>query len=513
MLSNNTTVNLVDQPKSVYGIPNEADLKYCCYEAFLIHNYLFAVVYLIVYVYGMSLIIKYVKLLVRQRLIFTILVLTIISEVCTITFLLIDPYGLLKRIPKIILTFLWKVPDTIKLWNFFLLHYFLSKQTRLHLGTPEIKNFNLLLMCCIVESVLLTICIILTCFQVTTFPLPVINDGIVTIFAFLLLSVFIYGAPQLSQYIRETKRASKSFNEFSSSRKKEELKTSQSFDTNQKRLKFPKIRKSESSFRKISLTSFSDSSVIEVKVPVEKVIFSKVIKRPCNLNIKPNIFTDDVLNFGEISNSRKMKKEDSFLDNSKNKQLIPNTSTDSVYKELPQEQCNCAKFLDLENGMIPYTNDVNDTRQENSKSISNEQGYLADGECHSHNSENSLDSRSKSFDTEQTATENNRKNKAGFPVSISFLSVYRVRQFKMLQRMLKVCYIQTFSMGILIICKLYIIFSEYGGIFYTRRLKPVPWLVFQSLYRTVEFTISLVYTAAVHVYTSSKPSGQMRKRK
>ncbi|XP_071145263.1 uncharacterized protein [Mytilus edulis] len=482
MLSNNTTVNSVDQPKSVYGIPNEADLKYCCYEAFLIHNYLFAVVYLIAYAYGMSLIIKYVKLLIRQSLMLTILVLAILSEVCTITFLLIDPYGLLKRMPEIISTFLWKVPDTIILWNFSLLHYFLSKQTRLHIGMPEIKNFNLLLMCCFVESVLLVICTILTCFQVTTFPLPVINDGIVTIFAFLLLSVFIYGAPQLSQYIRETKKASKSFIEFSSFRKREEFKTSPLLDTYQKRLNFPKIRKSESSFRKISLTSFSDSSVIEGKVPVEKhQAISKTIKRPCNLNIKPNCFTDDVLNFGENAQSRKMKNEDSILDISKNNYITPNTSTD--YKELPQEQCHCAKFLDLDNGMIPEIYYFDDVRHEHSKSISNEQGYLADGECHSHISENSSESRSKSFDTEQTASENNRTKKAGFPVSISFLSLYRVRQFKMLQRMLKVCYIQTFSLGILIICKLYIIFGEYGGIFYTRRLKPVPWLVFQSLYR------------------------------
>ncbi|XP_052083637.1 uncharacterized protein LOC127720947 [Mytilus californianus] len=442
---------------------------------------------------------------------FAILVLAIISEVCTITFLLIDPYGLLKRMPEIILSFLWKIPDTIMLWNFFLLHYFLSKQTRLHIGTPKIKNFNLLLVCCIVESVLLAIRIILTCFQITTFPLPVINDGIVTIFAFLLLSVFIYGAPQLSQYIRETKRASKSFNEFSSYRKRE-FKISQSFDCNQKRLQFPKIRKSESSFRKISLTSFSDSSVIEGKVQVEKhqAIFSKVIKRPCNLIIKPNSFTDDILNFGGNSQSKEVKKEDFIPDITKDKLINPNTATDSVYKEGPQEQCYSAKFLVLDNELIP--NDFNDVRQENSKSTSNEQGYLADGECHSHMSENSSDSRSKSFDSQQT-TEANRKNQAGFPVSISFLSLYRVRQFKMLQRMLKVCYIQTFSLGILIICKLYIIFSEYGGIFYTRRLKPVTWLVFQSLYRTVEFTISLVYTTAVHVYTSSKPSGQTRKRK
>lgn len=485
MLSNNTTDNSVDQPKSVYGIPNETDLKYCCYEAFLIHNYLFAVVYLIAYAYGMSLIIKYVKLLIRQRLMLTILVLAILSEVCTITFLLIDPYGLLKRMPEIILIFLWKLPDTIMLWNFSLLHYFLSKQTLLHIGMPEIKNFNLLLMCCLVETVLLVICIILTFFRVTTFPLPVINDGIVTMFAFLLLSVFIYGAPQLSQYIRETKRASKSFNEFSSFRKREEFKMSPSLDTYQKRLNFPKIRTSESSFRKISLTSFSDSSVIEGKVPVEKhqAIFSKTIKRPCNLNIKPNCFSDNVLNFGENSQSRKMKNEDSILDISKNKHIIPNTSTDSVYKELPQEQCHYAKFLEPDNEMIPEINYFDDVRHENSKSISNEQGYLADGECHSYISENSLESRSKSFDPEQTASENNRTNKAGFPVSISFLSLYRVRQFRMLQRMLKVCYIQTFSLGILIICKLYIIFSEYGGIFYTRRLKPVPWLVFQSLYR------------------------------
>ncbi|CAC5410553.1 unnamed protein product [Mytilus coruscus] len=506
MLSNNTTFYM-DQTQSVYGIPNETDMKYCCYEAFLTHNYLFAFVYLIAYVYGMSLIIKYVKLLIRQRLMFAILVLAIISEVCTITFLLIDPYGLLKRMPEIILSFLWKIPDTIMLWNFFLLHYFLSEQTRLHIGTPEIKNFNLLLVCCIVESVLLAICIILTCFQVTTFPLPVINDGIVTILAFLLLSVFIYGAPQLSQYIRETKRASKSFNEFSSYKK------NQSFDCYQKRLQFPKIRKSESSFRKISLTSFSDSSVVEGKVQVEKhqAIFSKAIKRPCDLNIKPNSFTDDILNFGKKSQSKEMTNEDFILDITKDKLINPNTATDSVYKEVPQEECYSAKFLVLDNELIP--NDFNDVRPENSKSTSNEQGYLADGECHSHMSENSLDSRSKSFDSQQTTMEANRKNPAGFPVSISFLSLYRVRQFKMLQRMLKVCYIQTFSLGILIICKLYIIFSEYGGIFYTRRLKPVTWLVFQSLYRTVEFTISLVYTAAVHVYTSSKPSGQTRKRK
>lgn len=489
---------------SEYGIPNFGDITTCCQLLFLIHNYGFAFINLVEYFYGISIIIKFRKTIFKQRIIFAILVLTLSSEICSAIFLLVDPYGFYHRLPSIFLGILWKMSDTIVLWNYFLFHLFISKQTRLHISKFEFRNHNLSWTCCLIETTIIIVCEIISCFKIAPFSLSVLSDGVFAVFAFLLIIHFIYGAPQLSNYVRETKKARKSFNEFSFS-KKLESSHSQSVDSssNQKRLQFPKIKRSANSMRKISLINYSESSLIEEKSILEdraKMGTSLVVKRPTSLNIIPALGAEitnihdktkcqDVDSNSEIMSTEKhVELETSLADFYVDNSLKTNKMCNTKLKTSCDLQVNNHGSLST---YIPkaqrYDTSLKSSKGSdehvNSKHLQNDQGYLADSECTSNLSNDSLNSATNSYDCIKISPTAAPSKLPELPVSVSFLSLYRVRQHKMLQRILKICYFQTFSLGMLIICKVYIIFSEYGGLFYTTSLQPMTWLIFESLYR------------------------------
>lgn len=505
MKTNNTSGSIEELTDiSEYGIPDFGDITKCCHLLFFIHNYGFAFIDLVGYFYGISIVIKYRKTIFKQRIVLAILVLTLSSEICSAIFLLVDPYGFSHRLPSVILGIMWKFSDTIILWNYFLFHLFTSKQTRLHISKFEFKNHNLSWTCCLIETTIVIVCEIISCFRIASFSLSVFSDVVFAVIAFLLISHFIYGAPQLSNYVRETKKARKSFSEFSVS-KKLELSQSQSVDSssNQKRLQFPKIKRSANSLRKISLINYSESSLIEEKSVLDggqNIATSLVVKRPTSLNIIPTLGAgitnshdktkiEDIDSNSEITSTEKhFELETSLGDINIEISLKANKMCNTTLKPFSDVQFNNHGSVST---YVPksqrYNTSVKSSKgsdeQINSRNLQNDQGYLADSECTSNLSNESTNSAKNSCDYLKILPTAAPSKSSDLPVSVSFLSLYRVRQHKMLQRILKVCYFQTFSLGMLIICKVYIIFSEYGGLFYTTNLQPMTWLIFQSLYR------------------------------
>ena len=487
MKTNNTSGYIEELTDiSEYGIPNFGDITRCCHLLFLIHNYGFAFINLVEYFYGISIIIKFRKTIFKQRIILAILVLTLSFEICSAIFLLVDPYGFSHRLPSVILGILWKMSDTIVLWNYFLFHLFISKQTRLHISKFEFRNHNLSWTCCLIETTIVIVCEIITCFRIAPFSLSVLSDGVFAVFAFLLISHFIYGAPQLSNYVRETKKARKSFNEFSFS-KKLESSQSQSVDSssNQKRLQFPKIKRSANSIRKISLINYSESSLIEEKSILDdrSKIGTSLVKRPTSLNIIPTLGAE-ITNIHDQTKREDIESNSEIMSTEKHVELETSLADFYVDNSLKTyKMCNTTYIPTSQRYDTSLKSSKGSDEHVHSKHLQHDQGYLADSECTSNLSNDSTNSPTNSYDCIKISPTVAPSKSSELPVSVSFLSLYRVRQHKMLQRILKVCYFQTFSLGMLIICKVYIIFSEYGGLFYTTSLQPTTWLIFQSLYR------------------------------
>jgi hypothetical protein len=338
----------------------------------------------------------------------------------------------------------------------------------------------------LIETTIVIVCEIITCFRIAPFSLSVLSDGVFAVFAFLLISHFIYGAPQLSNYVRETKKARKSFNEFSFS-KKLESSQSQSVDSssNQKRLQFPKIKRSANSIRKISLINYSESSLIEEKSILDdrSKIGTSLVKRPTSLNIIPTLGAE-ITNIHDQTKREDIESNSEIMSTEKHVELETSLADFYVDNSLKTyKMCNTTYIPTSQRYDTSLKSSKGSDEHVHSKHLQHDQGYLADSECTSNLSNDSINSPTNSYDCIKISPTVAPSKSSELPVSVSFLSLYRVRQHKMLQRILKVCYFQTFSLGMLIICKVYIIFSEYGGLFYTTSLQPTTWLIFQSLYR------------------------------
>lgn len=88
--------------------------------------------------------------------------------------------------------------------------------------------------------------------------------------------------------------------------------------------------------------------------------------------------------------------------------------------------------------------------------------------------------------------------------SPSTLSLHRIRQSRMLHRVMHLTYFTTFLLIVACLFQLYALFGIYGLFSRISNPDPWPWLIFQSFYRLTEFGMGTCMAGAVHLIISHK---------
>ena len=122
-------------------------------------------------------------------------------------------------------------------------------------------------------------------------------------------------------------------------------------------------------------------------------------------------------------------------------------------------------------------NDTSDSLSDiNAVDENAEKGYLADCE---------YIALTNKHDSDDVKLDNDSQNRTTFalPESEGTISLYRVRQGKVLYRALKASYLSMLAYFVCCVLQLYAVFGNFGILTRHKEVKPWSWLVFQTVFR------------------------------
>ncbi|XP_074655698.1 uncharacterized protein LOC141909211 [Tubulanus polymorphus] len=140
-------------------------------------------------------------------------------------------------------------------------------------------------------------------------------------------------------------------------------------------------------------------------------------------------------------------------------------------------------------------------------------GYMADTEAGSPRFKARKDSIDVHSDDSKTWVEQTKQNCAlkTSESACSTISFYRIRQGRMLHKLVKICYLTTMFQFILCILQLYAMFGVYGVLAKTHKVDPWPWYSFHTCFRLAE--LGMCSTMAYVTYSLGRYRHRASERK
>lgn len=459
--------------------------------------------------YGLAILCVTILLRIRRRVryqrinafsLFLIFLIGIFRGVC----LIVDPYYYPKNFPLLLSRLLFQVVFSGLTTVFSLVQMSILRATKLDVGPNKLQNLHFLIMVNSSHLVLVFFVETVVVYYHKAKVLLLFSHGFFIIWAIFLCVSFIYSGFKLTHYTNETKRAMKELSSYSLAKKRS--RSSESFPqaTSIQRLTKPKIRITDEDNKTFSLVSDSDSSHSEYGNLgyLSKVFFKHRNRKVNEKSVKSKVNHAYNVN-GDYSSTDESMSDESPQSTDENRYHEHMRQTRNFkdkcallnkYRHGEENSTRNDRSSDAINVETEATDDVNATQADNQIEVNNpaiifavcDNGYIADNELTYNMAKSKKNKRRKSSVAEIKEFDDNIPSEwieKQMSVSTSVLSLFRIRQGRMIHVVVQITYFVTFLTIVICLFQLYAMFGIYGVFASNRKPDPWPWLAFQTFFR------------------------------
>ncbi|XP_014781869.1 uncharacterized protein LOC106877476 [Octopus bimaculoides] len=458
------------------------------------------------------------------------------------SYFVLDPYGSNNLLPVVFRQLLFDITYPCLTTSYSLVQIMILRITKVDVGPTRIVNKQFFLFVTTFYFVCLTVVDISTGIHHDLRLLLLLPNAFFIIWSIYLSVTFIYNGFKLTHYVAEIKKARKELSSYSLAKRSCSQENMLSRSATTQRLTKPQIRITDEDNQTYSIVSEDESTMSDLN---ELAIFSPATNKELKtMSAKVGSLLDSRLLLKAQTADFQLLAEDSVatettLADSTCQELNDAKNGDFVNLQyLMNENCSMLHNSDLYleetldetefkerrnsvrsnwcniSAILPHTTTSTDiTDCDESYLVDN--GYMADTEVptscprskkHKNKRKCSVDpSESRDADSLETplsiATSWHPKLMVSSP---STLSLHRIRQSRMLHRVMRLTYNTTFLLIVACLFQLYSLFGIYGLFSRIANPDPWPWLVFQTFYRFTELGMSLSMTTAVYLIVSYK---------
>ncbi|CAI9741549.1 Hypothetical predicted protein [Octopus vulgaris] len=457
------------------------------------------------------------------------------------SYFVLDPYGSNNLLPVVFRQLLFDITYPCLTTSYSLVQIMILRITKVDVGPTRIVNKQFFLFVTTFYFVCLTVVDICTGIHHDLRLLLLLPNAFFIIWSIYLSITFIYNGFKLTHYVAEIKKARKELSSYSLAKRSCSQENMLSRSATTQRLTKPQIRITDEDNQTYSIVSEDESTMSDLN---ELAIFSPATNKELKtMSAKVGSLLDSSLLLKAQTADFQLLAEDSVatettladstcqeLNDAKNGdfvnlQYLMNENCSMLHNSdlYLEETLDETEFKERKNSVrsnwcnisaiLPNTTSTDITDCDESYLVDN--GYMADTEVptscprskkHKNKRKCSVDpSESRDADSLETplsiATSWHPKLMVSSP---STLSLHRIRQSRMLHRVMRLTYNTTFLLIVACLFQLYSLFGIYGLFSRIANPDPWPWLVFQTFYRFTELGMSLSMTTAVYLIVSYK---------
>ncbi|GAB1602200.1 uncharacterized protein LOC115224675, partial [Argonauta hians] len=459
------------------------------------------------------------------------------------SYFVLDPYGSKNLLPVILRQLLFDITYPCLTTTYSLVQIMILRITKVDVGPTRIVNKQFFL--CVTTfyfGCLTTVDVFIGIYRELRLLLLLPNAFFI-VWSIYLSITFIYNGFKLTHYVAEIKKARKELSSYSLAKRSCSQENILSRSATAQRLTKPQIRITDEDNQTYSIVSEDESSVSEVN---ELAIFSPATRKDLKtITAKVGSLLDSRLLLKAQTADFQLLTEESIateatLADSTSIELNDTKNGDFVNLQyLINENCSMlqdrdryledtldeTEFKEQRNSVgsswcnissiLPHTATSSTDLTDCDESYLVDNGYMADTEVPTSYNQSKKHKNKRKCSVDPSESRDADSLELPVPITTSWhsklmvsnpstLSLHRIRQSRMLHRVMRLTYTTTFLLIVACLFQLYSLFGTYGLFSRIANPDPWPWLFFQTFYRFTEIGMSWSMAVAVYLIVSYK---------
>ncbi|CAH1773149.1 unnamed protein product [Owenia fusiformis] len=465
-------------------------------------------------------------------------------------YLFLDPYESTQSVPTVVSKLAYALVFPCLTGAFSYIHIMFLKITKMHFQSNRLQTEHCLLCFIIGHFSIVVVIYTIVSFAPQLKLLILIAQTVFIFWGLFLCANFIYSGFRTSQYATETQRALRELTQYSKERK---LSKDSSSNMKVLRLTKPKLVIDESHYDFMTDTSsesntvsyFNESAIdrpgggrvqqsgtvestFTIPSPAQENILGVEVDTRHDLTFDSRTCNSSETDSGAIapqpiSNSTKLTRKAS---NPTTRSLRRSSCSDAIrlvrlFHQRGYEKSNCSSTSSVftiddnanSHGFKAANGHINSLKAE-TDTIGEERGYMADTDSPIRRPKRYKHKGKHKIDHQEVQTIGDSPEHRLYQLKMgseTIMSLYRIRQGRVLHRVLKVAYFTALCGFLCCVLQIYAMFGEYGVLSTVVSPEPWPWYVFQSCARVAE--LGMLSTMAYITFTTGKYKRKRRGRK